>query len=137
MADGRDVIDDGQQLFAVNIKLLPGLLQPEREPLDLGLTHDLVAAGGGGQFTVGQTGQNRVRQGAAMLLIRPTRWARPVPATGDRSEEGHAHAARSVASHPVRQHRSWRQSTQNRPSDTHRSVDSQGPSQLTLLALTA
>jgi hypothetical protein len=40
------------------------------------------------------------RQLADRLLIRSTRWARPVRRPGDRSEERHAPAARSVASHP-------------------------------------
>ena len=57
----------------------------------------------------------RSRQLADRLLIRSTRWARPesaAPGTGQK--KGTPPAARSVASHPNRRHRSWRQSTQNR-----------------------
>jgi hypothetical protein len=46
---GRDVGHDGQQLAAIALELLAGLLQRERKSLDLGMTHGMVAAGRGGQ----------------------------------------------------------------------------------------
>jgi hypothetical protein len=42
---GSEVVHNGQQLSAVGVELLAGLLQRACEPLDLGMTHGLVAAG--------------------------------------------------------------------------------------------
>ncbi len=62
---GRDVVHNGQQLSAIDGELLAGLLQREREPLDLGMTHNPVAAGISAQLPRGQVGQHRLGQGAA------------------------------------------------------------------------
>jgi hypothetical protein len=40
------------------LELVPGLLQREREPLNLGMTHGLVAAGRGGQLMAAQVRQD-------------------------------------------------------------------------------
>jgi Putative transposase DNA-binding domain len=50
---GGDVIDDGQQLGAVVLELLPGLAEREREAPDLAVADGLLAAGTGGQVTSG------------------------------------------------------------------------------------
>jgi hypothetical protein len=55
------------------------------------------------------------RPRADRLLTRSTRWARPGSANpGTGQMKGTQTAARSVASHPHRRHRSWRQSPHNR-----------------------
>src|SRR5919112_1821561 len=66
---GSDVGHDGQQLSAIDLELAPGLLQREREPLDLSMTHGMVAAGRGRQLTAAQVRQGRGGQRAA---CRPT-----------------------------------------------------------------
>ena len=59
---GGEVVDDGQELSAIGLQLAPGLLQRERETLNLSLANGKVATGRGRQLASGQTGQRRVGQ---------------------------------------------------------------------------
>jgi hypothetical protein len=65
---GSEILDDGQQLGAVVLELVPGLVQRQRQAGDLGLPDGLLTAGARGQVPPGQGGKTPFGQGLACAL---------------------------------------------------------------------